>query len=527
MPTLTWAGKEKVANHHHEVPYRVLRKQESFKTEIPNSEGNRIIHGDNLEALKSLLPEFDGAINCIYIDPPYNTGNEKWVYNDNVNDPRLLKWLGKIVGKEGEDMSRHDKWLCMMYPRLKLLHRLLHKNGVILISVDENEYHSLKLVMDEIFGRSSYLGTIAWKTRNVDNRVKTRLSIDHEQVLVYGKRSTAAVNGRVIDRSDFKNHDDDPRGVYTTDPLTGKATAEERENLHYTIVNEATGDVYEPDPSRGWITDRAGYEALLAENRITWPTNPKKGNPRKKRFLWETSERMPLSTFWPDIKGQSGADELDRIMGSRKFPFPKSIEFMTRVLDIACGKDALILDSFAGSGTTGHAALQLNANDGGNRRFILIETMPYAKELTVERIRRVMNGYNDGEQDIPGLGGAFDFYTTGEPLFENDLLNEKIDIETIRNYIAYSEGIKPSERWSTVNPYTPYLLGLNEEMAWVFNYEPGKTTSLDTDFLSTLKFGSKKPKYAIIYADRCLLSKEILEKIGIKFKKIPRDISRF
>ena len=182
MPTLHWVGKDKVVNHHHDVPFRLLQKQYSFAAlqgTVANTCGNRIIHGDNLEVLKSLLPEFEGKVNCIYIDPPYNTGNEGWVYNDNVNDPRVKKWLGQVVGKEGEDLSRHDKWLCMMYPRLKLLHRLLHKNGVILISVDENEYHSLKLMMDEIFGGSCYLATIAWKTRNVDNRVKTKLSIDH------------------------------------------------------------------------------------------------------------------------------------------------------------------------------------------------------------------------------------------------------------------------------------------------------------------------------------------------------------
>jgi adenine-specific DNA-methyltransferase len=178
MPTLNWIGKEKVINHHHEVPFRLLEKQYTFvsevdkkagkaqkttKTRLANETRNRIIHGDNLEALKSLLPEFDGKINCIYIDPPYNTGNEGWVYNDNVNDPKMKKRLGQVVGKEGEDLSRHDKWLCMMYPRIKLLHRLLADDGVIFVSIDDNEQANLKLIMDEIFGVGNFVTSIAWQ----------------------------------------------------------------------------------------------------------------------------------------------------------------------------------------------------------------------------------------------------------------------------------------------------------------------------------------------------------------------------
>ena len=176
MPTLHWVGKNKVVNHHHDVPFRLLDKQYSFiaKEGTPaNSTNNRIIHGDNLEALKSLLPEFEGKVNCIYIDPPYNTGNEGWIYNDAVNEPKIKKWLGQVVGKEGEDLSRHDKWLCMMYPRLKLLHRLLDKNGVIFISIDDIEQANLKLILDEIFGINNFIGSFVWKSRqNKDNRIE-------------------------------------------------------------------------------------------------------------------------------------------------------------------------------------------------------------------------------------------------------------------------------------------------------------------------------------------------------------------
>ena len=160
MPTLNWIGKDKVINHHQDVPFRVLEHQYAYGA--PES-GNMIIKGDNLHALKALLPQYEGRVKCIYIDPPYNTGNESWVYNDNVNDPKIRKWLGEVVGREGEDLSRHDKWLCMMYPRLKLLQRLLADDGAIFISIDDNEQANLRLICDEIFGSNNFLANISWE----------------------------------------------------------------------------------------------------------------------------------------------------------------------------------------------------------------------------------------------------------------------------------------------------------------------------------------------------------------------------
>ena len=195
MPTLNWIGKDKVVNHHLDVPFRTLEKQYTF---APNGgdDGNMIIHGDNLDALKALLPMYEGRVKCIYIDPPYNTGNEKWVYNDNVNDPHIKAWLGKVVGAEGEDLSRHDKWLCMMYPRLKLLQKLLSEDGVIFISIDDIEYTNLKCICDEIFGARNYQSTLIWHSRQrADNRNKTMLSVDHEYILVYSKSDTFMLKG--------------------------------------------------------------------------------------------------------------------------------------------------------------------------------------------------------------------------------------------------------------------------------------------------------------------------------------------
>ncbi|MCB5183976.1 site-specific DNA-methyltransferase [Methylobacillus gramineus] len=534
MATLHWGGKNKVVNHHHDVPFRLLDKQYSFKANEgapANSTNNRIIHGDNLEALKSLLPEFEGKVNCIYIDPPYNTGNEGWVYNDNVNDPKIKKWLGQVVGKEGEDLSRHDKWLCMMYPRLKLLHRLLADEGVILVSLDDVEAGNFRLLMDEVFGYGNRVATIVWNTRNTDNRIKSYLSQDHENIFVYGKSASTRIEGRVINRSDFKNPDNDPRGPYVTDPLKGKATASERPNLHsYNMEQPNTNNVWRPDPAKGWITDFTGYEKLLEEDRIWWPPNPETGWPRKKRFLSEVQERMPASTFWSEFKTQSGARELDEILDERVFAFPKPISLVQRIISYCAPPNSIVMDSFAGSGTTAHAVLKQNAEDGGNRRFILCEMMDYAETITAERVRRVINGYGEGSKGVAGLGGGFDFYTVGTALFKEDKnLNEEVGAEAIRGYVAYTENIPTEKRLDAENSISPYVLGLTNTALCVFYYEKDRVTTLDIDFLGQLRIKnlSSRPEQFVIYADKCALDKDFLYKHGITFKRIPRDITRF
>lgn len=239
MPTLNWIGKDKVINHHQDVPYKVLEQQYTYsngsETDTFVSE-NKIIHGDNLEALKSLLPQYEGKIKCIYIDPPYNTGNEGWVYNDNVNDPKIKKWLGQVVGKESEDLSRHDKWLCMMYPRLKLLHKLLADDGAIFISIDDNEQANLKLICDEIFGISNYIANVAvvnnFKGRSDDKYIATA----HESMLIF-KKNNFTTNGVTVPEeysSEYKLKDS--KGAYRLQGLRKRgsgAKREDRPNMFY------------------------------------------------------------------------------------------------------------------------------------------------------------------------------------------------------------------------------------------------------------------------------------------------------
>lgn len=534
MPTLTWVGKDKVVNHHHDVPFRVLKKQKRFDADLDareNSKDNRIIHGDNLEALKSLLPEFEGKIDCIYIDPPYNTGNEGWVYNDNVNDPKLNKWLGQVVGKEGEDLSRHDKWLCMMYPRLKLMHRLLAKDGVIFISLDDTESGHARLMLDEIFGYGNFLASIAWEKRYTrSNNAKLFYSLK-DTILVYRRSSSLAEikEGRT-DRADanYSNPDNDPRGPWMTSSYVNPATKDKRKNLVYKI-DAPDGRVIE-HPTHAWKYEKEEHERHKSEKSLWWGLNGDAIYPRLKLYLNEASGMVPVDLWSYRDTGTTdqGGAEIKEIFGSAIFDTPKPVSLIERILKIAAGKNAIVLDGFAGSGTTAHAVMNLNAMDDGNRRFILIESMDYAETITAERVQRVISGYQSGENKVPGLGGGFDYYTIGEALFnDNETLNESVGIEEIRRYVAYTENIPKECLVMQDNPYTPHLLGLNKDTAWIFNYSSEQATSLNIDFLASLKFGRDKPATAIIYADRCLLTKEFMTKNGILFKKIPRDITRF
>ena len=258
MPELTWLGKDAIRHHHLEVPYRPFVPTATFEAPgtAPDAPLHRIIHGDNLDALKSLLPEFEGRVKCIYIDPPYNTGNEQWAYNDNVNDPRLLAWLGRTVGKEAEDLSRHDKWLCMMYPRLQLLHKLLSEDGAIFISIDDNEVGHLRVVMDEIFGAKNMLACFAWKTDgNFDNQAK--IKINHEYILAFCKRATMFAAPQVID------------------PATAISSKLFNEEIKNTLIKNGIKNPVTP------ITLPIGF-----------PTNFEKGGLGKRRTVCSTPQKL-------------------------------------------------------------------------------------------------------------------------------------------------------------------------------------------------------------------------------------------
>lgn len=451
MPTLHWIGKEKVMNHHQEVPYRVLKHKYGFRDGEQSAEdtgsGNMIIHGDNLEALKSLLPKYQGKINCIYIDPPYNTGNEKWVYNDNVNEPHIKKWLGEVVGTEREDLSRHDKWLCMMYPRLALLQKLLKEDGVIFISIDDNEYANLKLVCDELFGQNNFVAAFIWqkKTGAADARGIATIT---EYILCYCKNiqlvkqifnnNEAAFD---IKRYRFRDEYYEERGPYYYDTLD-RGSIRYSDTLNYPIT-APNGDIIYPNGRTEFIND--GWTWKWSKDKVDWGIekgfisiveSPKSKNGwavKYKIYLNVDNEgnkinkSVPFKNLITDVLNADAASLMKRLFQSKVFDYSKPLELISFLLStIRLNDTAIILDSFAGSGTTAHAVLNLN-KDGGHRKFILVEMEDYAETITAERVRRVIQGYGDGKNAIEGTGGAFDFYELGEQLFREDgTLNEEV-----------------------------------------------------------------------------------------------------
>lgn len=586
MPTLNWIGKDKVINHHAEVPFRVLEHKYGFRGDNPNDtsethSGNKIIHGDNLEALKALLPEYEGKIDCIYIDPPYNTGNEGWVYNDNVNDPHIRKWLGEVVGAEGEDFSRHDKWLCMMYPRLRLLYQLLSQRGVIFISIDDNEQANLKFICDEIFGISCFVGDIAWQRSYSPRNDSKGISNEKEHILVYSKSNTwvpgKLPRTKAMD-SKYKNPDNDFAKWRSSDAFAPSAAT--HQGMVYAIQHPNTGKLIYPykgacwplhqdsmlEEMRKWapyeyrlINDderradvcgvsveeiRKGIPAIMLSvsleesqklfakiyNTGPWPkfffSNKGKGGIARKTYITNV-EGKNVTNLWlhSDVGHTDEAKkEITKIFGGKKpFDTPKPTRLLERVLSIATQKDSIILDSFAGSGTTAHAVMKKNAEDGGNRKYVLVELMYYAENITAERIRRVIKGYGEGKNVIEGLGGSFDYYELGEPLFQTDgNLNEKIGINKIREYIYYTETHEYLTRKQDTD--YPYLLDYINGTGYFFYYKPNEITTLSYD---TLNIVPKKADHYVIYADVCSISNDQLAQMNITFKKIPRDINRF
>ncbi|PKP08648.1 MAG: type III restriction endonuclease subunit M [Bacteroidetes bacterium HGW-Bacteroidetes-4] len=540
MPTLNWIGKDKVINHHMDVPYKILDHVYGFDNgeQAPKetNSGNKIIHGDNLEALKALLPEYEGKIDCIYIDPPYNTGNEGWIYNDNVSDPKFKKWLGKVVGKEAEDLSRHDKWLCMMYPRLKLLHKLLSIDGAIFISIDDNEQANLRLVCDEVFGGRNFIDTIIWQKKQSPQSDATYFSDMHDYIIVYAKRTKAYKddpNGFTLSKlartefqdNRYKNPDNDPRGAWTSSDYTCNKNAEERPNLYYPIVNPNTMEEIWPQKTSVWRYSKERHKENLKKNLITWGADGK-GRPRFKRFKNEVGGVVPSTLWLREFAGdnQEARKEFRSIFSQHETDFttPKPTKLIDKIINISTNKNSLILDSFAGSGTTAHAVLKLNKQDGGNRKFILIEMEDYAKNITAERVKRVIIGYGENGKNTEGTGGSFDYYQLGKPLFlENDMLNEEVSFEKIREYVWFSE---TRQSYKAVNQKEEHLLGVSNSSAYYFYYYKNELTTLDDSFLRKLK--TKAEQYTI-YADNCVLDDSLMQKYHITFKKIPRDITRF
>ena len=534
MPMLSWAGKAKVVNHHNDVPFRVLERKWAFGDDSSTNGENMVIHGDNLAALKALLPQYEGKVKCIYIDPPYNTGNEGWVYNDNVNDPQIKKWLGEVVGKEGEDFSRHDKWLCMMYPRLRLLQKLLSNDGAIFISIDDNEEKYLHLILDEIFGSNCFVSKMIWKNKYGPGAFTKGVGNVHEYIFCYSKLPivtvAAPLGAEEIKKYKMRDEKFATRGGFITQPLATRSK-DDRPNLVYPLVHNGV----EIWPDKQWIWERSRLLKAIEDGNVVFNEKDGKWSVRFKQYLKDEHGVMRLGKPISILTGpynQDGTAELETIFGDRTtFPNPKPMELIKYLFSFVFNgedyKNGIYLDSFAGSGTTAHAVLKMNKEDGGNRKFILIEMMDYAETVTAERVKRVINGYGEGDKAAEGTGGGFGYYELGEPLMIGENLNEDLPLEKIREYVWYMEtrgaGNVASVNSNVANGSDPYLLGVADGAAYYFCYEKGSMVKLNRTLLRKLK--TKAERY-VVYADICLLDEKELEKYNITFKKIPRDIAR-
>lgn len=533
MPTLNWIGKDAVIRHHKDVPFRLLEADEKL-SHGDGTEGNLIVEGDNLHALKALLPKYAGKVKCIYIDPPYNTGNEGWVYNDNVKAPEITKWLGQVVGKEAEDLSRHDKWLCMMYPRLVLLKQFLRKDGAIFVSIDDNEVATLRLLMDEIFGERNFITTVIWQKVFSPKNSARHYSEDHDYIVNYAaNKEVWATN--LLPRSDaaksrYKNPDQDPRGPWTSGDIQARNFYSEGT---YPITCPSGRVISGPGKGMYWRVSEENFKRLDSEGRIWWGADGD-NMPRLKRFLADVKDGVVPQTLWK-------YDEVDHTQGAKRelleavsfessdevFITPKPTRLIQRILQVASDKDSIILDSFAGSGTTAHAVLKQNTEDGGNRKFILVEMEEkIAQTITAERVRRVAGGYTNAKgEEVEGLGSGFQYCRLSEePLFnEFGDIRDDVTFAQLADFVWFSE----TGLGFTGASDSP-LLGVHEGMAiyLLFNGILGDRRPQGGNILTKAILDALPPHDGpkVIYAAATRLGSAALQREHVIFKQTPYAI---
>ncbi len=591
MPTLTWTGKEAVVNHHLDVPFRLLKDHPELSCGDPDS-GNIVMEGDNLEGLKALLPYYAGKVDCICIDPPYNTGNEGWVYNDNVNSEEIKEWLGKVVGKEAEDLNRHAKWLCMIYPRLKLLRSFLSPEGVIIIHIDEHEQAHLTTILDEIFGRHNRLGEIVWDKGNPKGD-SIKIAAQHETILCYAnslnvlrerdrwfalpkpnaeaiiKKSRTLFKriGKVVLPDDLqaviKEYGLKPENFEQFKKVYGHEDAQEDlknwnnankllkggEKPYFRIANDGrvyrlismawpnkkkapdeyfepitdptTGISYKP-PGRGWRYPVDTVADLLKRGLIEFPPDGKT-QPQKVLFLEDNMMESVAS-----IARFAGSD--DNLLSALEIEFehPKPYAFAASLIAAFTKPNSIVLDSFAGSGTTGHAVMLQNSMDQGNRKFVLIEVNPEtAKTRTRKRLASVTEGYSTpNNKSVPQLGGGFRYVSLGETLFDaSGQIRKSVSFGDLARHVWFTETGSPLPKGKV--PNTP-LLGIwkGTGIYLLYNGILGDE-SVNGGNMLTRQVLAALPKHdgpKVIYAAGTKVSDDMLARQQADFKQTPYKI---
>ena len=532
MPTLEFKGKQHIYAHHLTVPYRPLVQDVERSLNPDDADDNLIIHGDNLHALKALLPRYAGRVKCIYIDPPYNTGNEGWAYNDNVNSPLMKAWLKDNTPIDGDDLERHDKWLCMMWPRLHILHELLSDDGVIFISIDDNEQHHLRMLMDEIFGEQNLVANIIWHHRK-SSQNDIDVSLSHNHIVCYANdRSSFLFNAGDVDESNFSNPDNDCRGPWTADPMDAPNI---RENLTYEIVNPNTGTVYLPPTGRCWRFSRERFDEALADNRIVFGRSGR-ARPQYKRFLSEARERgTNIFTIWGDVGTATNATrELQRIFArGQSFPTPKPTNLLEKIVRVSTGPNDVILDSFAGSGTTAQAVLALNKEDGGNRKFILVECEDYADTITAERVRRVIRGVPDARDKSlrEGLGGSFTYCTLGEPIDAESMLTGETlpSFSQLAAYLLHTSAGLSAANGALERQNPDGLFHSDGDTNYYLLYEPDLAYLRSPDAMlgeARAKRVAAGGKKAVVFGPGKYMGQRELTRMGVTFCQLPYEMTR-
>ena len=561
MPTLNWIGKEAVINHHDEVPIHTLTHDRDRSVGTENEligTGNFLIEGDNLIALKALLPYYAGKVKCIIIDPPYNTGNEGWIYDDNVNNPTIQKWLGKTVGALTADLSRHDKWLCMMYPRLCLLHQLLREDGVIFISIDDNEVHHLQSLMNEIFGEINLIACLPTVMNLKGNNDEFGFAGTHEYTLCWAKNKEYAQIGEFeLDEEEILGSWlEDDYGYYKKGAglkATGQnAPRAKRPNLYYpifvspedelTVIESCETGNYEKilpvtdgqEMSWRWGKQKVTAESynLMVERTDSGITIFKKQRPN----LGDLPTRKPKSLLYkPEYSSGNGTTVLKQIFGEKVFDNPKPVQLLKDFISLSTEGDDIILDSFAGSGTTGHAVLEQNREDGGNRRFILVEVVPkIAREITSVRLERVSEGYTFERkgrlQHVFGTGGTFSYYHVGETFLEK----EEIPFSEMAQLLFFKETGTPMAvdiALSLVEADSPSYSSCNaderHQRAFLGSADDVGVYLLNSDDILTENLIGRLPRHdgsKIIHCGGTQLTQATLLPLRITFRQMPYNL---
>ncbi|PQZ47120.1 site-specific DNA-methyltransferase [Ochrobactrum sp. MYb15] len=522
MPILRWLTREDDVNAVDKVPYRLLEEVPELGYGDRNTE-NMLIQGDNLDALKALLPFYAGQIKCIYIDPPYNTKSAFEHYDDNLE---------------------HSQWLAMMWPRLEMLRDLLTEDGSIWISIDDTEAHYLKVIGDEVFGRKNFILSIAWQKRDGPPNDR-KIGLVHEHILVWAKHSQLAskkteaeINFNLMPRSEKANSQyavfsepdgPDPRGPFrkvdsTTNAKGGRNVA----SLIYPLKNRFTGKEVYPRQGRNWVHNRAEMERLNADNRLYWGVKGTAGTPMKKLFLTETKQGMTTPSVWSGFSlNQHASAEMEKIFGEKAaFETPKPEGLLERILTISTNPGDLVLDSFLGSGTTAAVAHKMG------RRYIGIEMGEHAATHCQPRLVKVVDGEQGGISESVNWqgGGGFRFYKLGATVFDKTgQIRQDIKFPVLAAHIWFAETRVP---WSKPEVLSP-VLGEHDGRTYALLYNgilgdksvsggnvlTRKTLSFIRDALPD---GFSGP--LTVYGERSALSETSLAREQITFKQTPYDV---